>query len=116
MLNACDAMEEGGRLGVSTRRAPAGTAGTRDLPNQLRESIEIAVSDTGKGMPASQLNKIFDPFYTTKAPGRGTGLGLAISLRIMESFNGSIVVESVEGKGSTFTLKLNPWDPKYDTQ
>jgi signal transduction histidine kinase len=116
MFNAYDAMEEGGRLSIATRRAPVRAAGARDLPNQLQECIEIAVSDTGRGIEASELNKIFDPFYTTKAPGKGTGLGLAISLRIIESFHGSIDVESFEGKGSTFTIRLNPWDPKHDTE
>jgi two-component system NtrC family sensor kinase len=116
MFNACDAMEEGGRLSIATRRAPVRAAGARGLPNQLQECIEIAVSDTGRGIQASELNKIFDPFYTTKAPGKGTGLGLAISLRIIESFHGSIAVESFEGKGSTFTIRLNPWDPKHDTE
>jgi signal transduction histidine kinase len=120
MFNACDAMEEGGRLSIATRRAPVPGAGASGLPDQIRECVEISVSDTGRGIPASELNKIFDPFYTTKPPGKGTGLGLAISLRIIESFDGRIAVETVEGKGSTFTIRLNPLDPKddpkYDTE
>ena len=116
MFNACDAMEAGGRLRVVTRRAPAPDTGKSLVHGQRQECIEISVSDTGRGIQASELSKIFDPFYTTKAPGQGTGLGLAISLRIIEAFHGSIAVESFEGKGSTFTIRLNPWDPKHDTQ
>jgi signal transduction histidine kinase len=116
MFNACDAMQGGGQLSIVTRRAPAPDAGTSGLPGQPKECIEISVSDTGRGIQASELNKIFDPFYTTKAAGEGTGLGLAISLRIIEAFDGSIAVDSFEGKGSTFTITLNPWDPKHDTE
>jgi signal transduction histidine kinase len=115
MFNACDAMEDGGRLSIVTRRAP-GAGGASGLPGKPKECIEISVSDTGRGIQASELNKIFDPFYTTKAAGEGTGLGLAISLRIIEAFDGSFAVESFEGKGSTFTISLNPWDPKHDTE
>jgi two-component system NtrC family sensor kinase len=86
------------------------------LPDQSRECVEISVSDTGRGIQASALDKIFDPFYTTKPPGKGTGLGLAISLRIIESFDGHLGVKSMEGKGSTFTISLTPWDTNHDTQ
>ncbi len=115
MLNARDAMEEGGALTIATRRIFPMTKGTGSDQHPT-EFIEISVSDTGKGIAASELNKIFDPFYTTKPPGQGTGLGLAISLRIIETFGGSIHVESVEGKGSTFTVKLPLWEPDHDTE
>ncbi|NVM22760.1 MAG: HAMP domain-containing protein [Desulfobacterales bacterium] len=116
MFNACDSMEEGGRLTISTMRTlrPEATGtGSEEYPTQF---IEISVSDTGKGIAESELNKIFDPFYTTKPPGKGTGLGLAISLRIIESFGGSICAESVEGQGSTFAIRLSPWSQKHDGQ
>ena len=106
MFNACDAMENGGRLTIATCRIPlpeARETGSEERPAQF---IEISVSDTGKGIAASELNKMFEPFYTTKPPGKGTGLGLAISLRIVESFGGSIRAESVEGKGSTFKIRF----------
>jgi signal transduction histidine kinase len=80
------------------------------------EWIEIVVSDTGKGISAEAAKKIFDPFYTTKPPGEGTGLGLAISLRIVEAFGGSIQVQSKEGEGSTFVIRLSPYKPKDDSQ
>ncbi|MES0349387.1 MAG: ATP-binding protein [Desulfobacteria bacterium] len=115
MLNAGDAMEEGGSLTVAGRQVSPVTMET-DVDDHPTVHIEISVSDTGKGIAASELNKIFDPFYTTKPPGKGTGLGLAISLRIMETFNGSINVESTEGKGSTFAIILPVWEPGHDTE
>ena len=115
MLNACDSMEEGGALTVASRRVSRVTerAGSDQHPIEF---IQISVSDTGKGIAASELNKIFDPFYSTKPPGKGTGLGLAISLRIIETFGGSIQVESTEGRGSTFTVELPLWEPNHDTE
>jgi len=115
ILNARDSMEEGGSLTVAGRRISLATKET-DSGRHPTELIEISVSDTGKGIAASELNKIFDPFYSTKPPGKGTGLGLAISLRIIESFGGSIRVESAEGKGSTFAVELPLWEPNHDTK
>lgn len=115
LLNACDALNDRGNLSIATTRIPCLEVEKVGSGQQQAEVIQIAVSDTGKGIPTSELNKIFDPFYTTKPPGKGTGLGLPISLRIVESFGGSISVESIEGKGATFTIRLDPWEPKHDT-
>jgi signal transduction histidine kinase len=115
MLNAGDAMEGGGSLTVVSRQVSPVTM-EKDADDHPAVHIEISVSDTGKGIAASELNKIFDPFYTTKPPGKGTGLGLAISLRIMETFHGSINVESTEGKGSTFAITLPVSEPGHDTE
>ena len=116
MLNARDAMEEGGgSLTIFSRRVSPKTNGTSS-DRHLTDFIEISVSDTGKGLATTELDKIFDPFYTTKPPGKGTGLGLAISLRIIEAFGGSIRVESTEGKGSTFTVELPVWEPNHDSK
>ncbi|MGB9700816.1 MAG: ATP-binding protein [Thermodesulfobacteriota bacterium] len=68
--------------------------------------IQIEVEDNGPGIAAESINKIFDPFYTTKPPGEGTGLGLAICLRILESYGGRILVQSEEGKGANFIIQL----------
>jgi signal transduction histidine kinase len=115
MLNAGDAMEGGGSLTVTSRQVSLEQEGV-DPGESPRERIQVSVSDTGRGIAPSELNKIFDPFYTTKPPGKGTGLGLAISLRIIESFGGTIYVESVEGGGSNFTIELSVWEPGHDTQ
>jgi signal transduction histidine kinase len=115
MLNGRDAMGEGGCLSITSRRVQRMTGATGS-DQKGAELIQISVSDTGKGIAESELNKIFDPFYTTKPPGQGTGLGLAISLRIIEAFNGSVSVKSTEGKGSTFTVELPVWEPGRDTE
>ena len=72
------------------------------LATQEDDGLHIAISDTGSGIPAEQLQEIFRPFYTTKY--RGTGLGLAISRGIVERNGGRLEVESEPGQGSTFTL------------
>lgn len=68
--------------------------------------IFVAVSDTGCGIPADKISRIFEPFFTTKEVGKGTGLGLSISYDIVKKHGGSIEVESSEGKGTTFTIRL----------
>lgn len=98
IINARQAMQPGGTLCLATRRnEPAGTA-------------EILVRDTGTGIPADKLPLIFEPFYTSKTTDvqgqGGTGLGLALCKDVVESHRGRIRVESVVGKGTTFTLKL----------
>ena len=66
--------------------------------------VKVTVSDTGKGMPGEAVEKIFEPFYTTKD--KGTGLGLAIVFNVIRKHNGEISVQSAEGKGTTFTITL----------
>ena len=92
VVNARDAMPSGGHLSVSTRREGA--------------FVLVAVRDTGCGMDAATMERIFDPFFTTKEEGKGTGLGLAMVHGIATQLGGSVRVESVVGKGSTFTLVL----------
>ena len=72
--------------------------------------VYASVSDTGKGIPDEIRGRIFDPFFTTKDVGQGTGLGLSISYEIVKKHQGELLVESVVGKGTTFTVKL-PRDP-----
>ena len=71
-----------------------------------RSSVLVSFADTGKGIQPDQLNKIFEPFYTTKEVGQGTGLGLSIVYGIIQEHGGSIVCESSVGKGTTLTITL----------
>jgi len=69
-------------------------------------SVFIDIEDTGKGIPENRLDQIFNPFYTTKAPGKGTGLGLFIVRQIIQRNRGAVTVRSKEGEGTTFTLQF----------
>ncbi len=89
-LNAIDAMNGKGNLDVNIR--------------EKRESVIIKITDTGRGIPKDALEKIFEPFYTTKD--KGTGLGLAIVFNIIKKHNGKIKVESEVNIGTTFTIIL----------
>jgi signal transduction histidine kinase len=106
VINARQAMPTGGRLRIEVRDATD------------EETVEIKVADNGVGIPPEQLRLIFEPFFTTKQPdehGRGgTGLGLSVCRQIIEQHHGRIRVESIAGKGATFTVKLPkrlPSDP-----
>lgn len=70
------------------------------------KEVFLEISDTGPGIPKEDVDKIFDPFYTTKTSGDGTGLGLSVSYSIIEKLGGRITVESVPGKGAVFTVYL----------
>ena len=98
VINARQAMPNGGRLRIDVRENPAA------------QMVEVRIADTGVGIPPDQLRMIFEPFYTTKQPDEhghgGTGLGLSVCRQIIEQHHGRIRVESVVGKGSTFTVKL----------
>ncbi len=72
-----------------------------------KEAIQISVNDNGKGIPKAIVEKVFQPFFTTKPTGQGTGLGLSLSYDIIKAHNGEIRVESVEGDGTTFTITLS---------
>lgn len=106
VINARQAMPNGGRLKVEVRESPAG------------DVVEVKIADTGVGISPESLRQIFEPFFTTKQPdeyGRGgTGLGLSVCRQIIEQHHGRIRVESVVGKGSTFTVKLPKRLPNED--
>jgi len=80
--------------------------GTAPSWGKITSVIQLEVEDTGPGISPEVINKIFDPFYSTKPPGEGTGLGLAICLRIVESYGGRILVKSEVGKRTVFTVQL----------
>ena len=70
------------------------------------ENIVVEFKDTGCGIAPENINKIFEPFYTTKPVGQGTGLGMSIAYRVIQAHNGKISVESEVGKGTKITLSL----------
>jgi PAS domain S-box-containing protein len=77
--------------------------------------VELTVSDTGKGIDDSQINRIFEPYFTTKAAGEGTGLGLAVTLGIVKNHNGLIEVDSHPGKGTLFRVLFPTMTEDSDT-
>ena len=95
LMNAVDSLD--GRRGAITVQS-----------RKTEFAVEVIVHDTGKGIDSSALEKIFEPFYTTKTTGQGTGLGLWVSYGIVKSFGGDVFVESIPEQGSTFTVSF-PW-------
>jgi signal transduction histidine kinase len=105
-LNAVQAMPDGGRLTVRTRRphAPVELALSDSTPRYSADQVEVRFADTGAGIPEDALDRIFIPFYTTKT--KGTGLGLAICQRIVKGHGGTIEVQSRVGEGTEFILRF----------
>lgn len=91
-LNARDAMPDGGLLAIRTWASAS--------------SVSIEIADTGTGISPDHLARIYDPFFTTKAPKKGTGLGLSVSYGIVREHGGTIEVESQVGQGTRFTIEL----------
>jgi two-component system NtrC family sensor kinase len=91
-LNARDAMPKGGWLTIATRVE--------------RGEAVVEIADTGSGIPAEQLSRIYDPFFTTKEIGKGTGLGLSITYGIVQEHGGSITCDSQVGQGTRFSIRL----------
>jgi signal transduction histidine kinase len=102
LTNAQAAITGPGRIRVTTELVPG-------PPGRVR----LTVSDTGGGIPADVVPRIFDPFYTTRET--GTGLGLSLTYGIIRDHNGTIDVESRPGKGTTFTLTFPEWQENSDT-
>lgn len=119
VVNARDAMPDGGKLTVATNTVHYGS------PHQEAEVVlppgdyvVLSVSDTGSGMDANVKAHIFEPFFTTKAKGRGTGLGLAVVYGIVKQSGGFIVIDSALSKGTTFRIYFpaakGPIEPKNE--
>ncbi len=107
LLNGCQAIQQKIQTAHLQGQAQAQAQGQLLIRMQtVPDAVEIAIIDDGIGMPAANLPRIFEPFYTTKAPGSGTGLGLAIAFGIVRQHGGQLLVESTEGRGSCFTLRL----------
>jgi two-component system, NtrC family, sensor kinase len=114
LVNAQHAIEHEGSITVRSRRCSQPRSpepGMAPVP-----MVEIAIIDTGCGIPQKDLKRIFDPFFTSKEVGKGTGLGLSVSHGIIRAHGGAIEVESTVGKGSTFRIYLPVEPPAGDAQ
>jgi two-component system NtrC family sensor kinase len=104
LMNATQAIKETpGEIRIAATAEPG-----------LQEAV-ITVEDTGVGIPKEELDRVFDPFYTTKEVGVGTGLGLSIVYGIIEKHHGHIAVESKEGEGTRFIIRM-PYDPHANSK
>ena len=106
-VNARDAMPDGGKLTIKTANVSAQEAeklSYKGMPPA--DYVRIDVSDTGTGIPAEIVDKIFEPFFSTKEVGKGTGLGLSTVYGIVKQTGGFVYVDSEEGKGTTFRIFL----------
>ncbi len=92
LVNAAHAIEKRGEIGIRTWFEEG--------------QIHVRISDTGSGIPADSIGRIFEPFYTTKEVGKGTGLCLSIAYDIVKKHHGEILVESEVGRGTAFTVKI----------
>lgn len=113
VVNAQQAIEGRGSIIIETRTYVA-----TSLPStgaELLPTVEMAVKDSGCGIPEADLQRIFDPFFTSKDVGKGTGLGLSVSYGIIKAHGGKISVESVVGEGSTFRVYLPISTPFAET-
>ncbi len=105
LINACEAVGEGGAITIEEEE---------EMQEPLGPVSVIRISDNGPGIPADLLEKVFEPFFSTKE--EGTGLGLSIAVRVVEQHGGRLAVESVEGHGTTFIITLpcredKSWEP-----
>lgn len=106
-VNARDAMKDGGRIDISASSAEfSEEAAHRNIDAKPGLYVCLEVRDTGTGIPEEAIDKIFEPFFSTKAEGEGTGLGLSTAYSIVKSHNGFMDVESEAGEGTTFRVYL----------
>jgi nitrogen-specific signal transduction histidine kinase/CheY-like chemotaxis protein len=100
LMNACESLEDG-KPGENEIRVEVQEEG---------DQVVVAISDSGSGIPAEQIDRIFDPFFTTKPVGVGTGLGLWVCQNLLQDMGGDIRVESEEGVGTTFFIRMPATD------
>ncbi len=105
-INACQAMEPtGGVLDIQVREVTLDDADIKIYPDlKTGNYVKITVRDTGPGIAPEHMDRIFDPYFTTKEVGRGSGMGLAVVHGIVKSHNGAVSVRSQPKEGATFTL------------
>ncbi|MCC6776548.1 MAG: response regulator [Hyphomicrobiales bacterium] len=113
-VNARDAMPSGGKLTLRTSNVGADVADQRNKGMPVGEYVLVEVEDTGTGIAPEIIDKIFDPFYTTKEVGKGTGLGLSTVYGIVKQTGGFIYVDSEVGKGTVFRIFLPRYVPAAD--
>lgn len=92
LVNAAQAIETHGRITITTE--------------QVGNTVQIEIRDTGKGIPLENLSRVFEPFFTTKPVGKGTGLGLSLSYGIIQKHHGTLDVQSTVGEGTSFRITL----------
>jgi two-component system NtrC family sensor kinase len=114
LVNAQQAIEGKGNVTVRTR--PSAVTSNTKTGVDATPMVEIAVIDTGCGIPQANLQRIFDPFFTSKEVGKGTGLGLSVSYGIVKAHGGRITVESIVGTGTTFRIYLPIMPPANETE
>lgn len=116
-VNARDAMPDGGKLAIRTANVPADEVagfGYKGMPSA--DYVLVEVSDTGTGMPPEIVDKIFEPFFSTKEVGKGTGLGLSTVYGIVKQTGGFVYVDSEPGEGTTFRIFLPRHHPTEEVQ
>jgi PAS domain S-box-containing protein len=107
VINAVDAMPTGGEITVTGSNVRLDEAAAAQLHGlRAGDHVAITVRDTGTGIDPETLRQVFDPFFTTKAPGKGTGLGLSTVYGIVRDAGGHVHVDSVVGRGTSFTVYL----------
>jgi signal transduction histidine kinase len=106
--NAIDELSRGGILVIRTQRIAPPKDASRPAWEEAADTdwVEVTVQDNGRGIPSDQIQKIFEPFYTSKDPGQGTGLGLSICRDIVQRHGGMITVESRLDEGSRFIVRI----------
>jgi signal transduction histidine kinase/CheY-like chemotaxis protein len=114
VINARDAMPEGGRLRVSAKNRPRRDPLLARLGLNRGDYVELAIADTGVGMRPEVKARAFEPFFTTKEPGKGTGLGLSTIYGFVQQSGGTVTIESEVGAGTTVRLYLPKASPRAD--
>jgi two-component system NtrC family sensor kinase len=114
LVNAQQAID--GKGNITLRSRPYNVTANANSGIEAVPMVEISVIDTGCGIPSANLQRIFDPFFTSKEVGKGTGLGLSVSYGIVKAHGGKITVESIVGTGTTFRIYLPVKPPSNESE